>query len=580
MLCLLLHSLSFSLIAGQTQVISAALSSKNVIEAGVPLEFNCNADVVKLPDSEKNIRSVSLARKLHGSASYTTIVSYEPGFPIPGKFEYIPLGRAWTIAITEVPSASTNLDDYRKMNVKLTINDALCADGAVYQCKVRYWPGNTALAEDIVGEQNVTARAAIQNMFVTVRPSNDNFRYVENDVVTMECSVEGPPGLIVQWRYGNPNFGPLRDYTMVENILNDPDYPKSVPNTDCGAMHYRSSLNITLTEQDDGVMYACAARFEDKEHVDNITLSISAAVVSPAGDQGNTANTATGGSNDTGMIVGIIFGVLAFIIIVLLLVYFFWYRRRNGGNKDKDAENEDTKPDMHAPPPVFYSKPKKTPKDDKEDGTWDKNSDATDTWGRKPRYDTYDDDRGDDYNRRKPSSSSAGGRRGRQGSASSAVRDRDAYPSRSAYDDEDNGYGPENKDDSFGSSSKPRYEKRRPRETPTAPAPLTTTDVSGRSEDEASDAPLSGSNRQRPRPKRRTSRPSSTAEDKDDQRRTYRREDRDREYDREGERRGDPALHYAQLDLAPSSEREGGRRGGRRDDKRVDQPVEYAEIRV
>ena len=164
------------------------------------------------------------------------------------------------------------------------------------------------------------------------------------------------------------------------------------------------------------------------------------------------------------------------------------------------------------------------------------------------------------------------------------MRDRDGYPSRSAYDEDDNGYGPDNKDDSYDSRSRPRYEKRKSKDSASPHAPVNTTDVSTRSEDEASDAPLSGTYGQKPRPKRRTSRPSSGSEDRDDRKGTYRRGDRDRSTEREGdrdrERRGDPALHYAQLDLAPSADRERGRRGGRRDDRRGEPPVEYAEIRV
>ncbi|GFR81901.1 hypothetical protein ElyMa_002352200 [Elysia marginata] len=387
-------------------------------------------------------------------------------------------------------------------------------------------------------------------------------------------------------------------------------------NRECDPVEFRSHLSLQLTEEDNGRMYICSARDgNEPEYRANETLSISAAVVEPPNGGGNPAP-ATSGGNDAGMIVGIVVGVLAFIVIVLLLVYFCWYRKRNDSPKGKQQSTRkeghafvapclhlhaypfhrrggwpfgnrrplcfDTKPDMHTPPPVFYSKPNKPPKDERDDGTWGKiASEASDTWGRKPRYDTYDDeqDRRDDNNRRKPSSSSTGGRRGRQGSASSAVRDRDGYPSRSAYDEDDNnGYGPDSKNDSYDSYSRPRYEKRKSKEALNSQAPAnTTTEVSGRSEDEASDAPLSGSYGQKPRPKRRTSRPSSASEDRDDRRGTYRRGDREREREREGERQGDPALHYAQLDLAPSSERERerGRRGGRRD-----QPVEYAEIRV
>ncbi|KAK3769036.1 hypothetical protein RRG08_025555 [Elysia crispata] len=563
---LLLLTIFFPLIAAQSDPSNpSALSTKEFIRNGEVIEFNCNADVVQVPSQFIQINGLTISRQLHGSTEMVVVAIYT--FGNFGKQEgKNPNSRDWTFDFKEPlnPTVST-----RDSNIKWTMKDATCADAAMYECKVGY-NGDAPLLT-LLGHQNVSARAAVRNLFVTIDPQNANFRYSENDNVTMACTVEGPPGLLIVWRSGYPNSGLFQDYSVAADIVED--NPSPVSTDACGAMMYRSSLSIMLTNNDNGLMYVCAARYDnDPELVDNITLS-----VGPS-DPGGPAPS-TSGSNDTGMIVGIVFGILAFIIIVLLLVYFCWYRKRKDGNEDKDAERDDTKPDMHAPPPVFYSKPNKPPKDDRDDNTWGKDSDANDTWGRKPRYDTYDDDKGDDHNRRKPSSSSSGGRKLRQGSASSAVRDRDGYPSRSAYDDDDNGYGPDNKNDSYDSYSKPRYEKRKPRESSNSQAQMTTTDVSGRSEDEASDSPLNGS-RQRPRPKRRTSRPSSASEDRDDQRGTSRRGDRERERGREGERQGDPALHYAQLDLAPSSDRERGRRGGRRNDKSNDQPVEYAEIRV
>ncbi|KAK3802299.1 hypothetical protein RRG08_066137 [Elysia crispata] len=87
---------------------------------------------------------------------------------------------------------------------------------------------------------------------------------------------QGPPGLQVVWRSGYPNSGFFQDYAAVIDI--DEEKPSPISIDSCGALQYRSTLSIMLTNTDNGRMYVCAARYDnDPELVDNITLSLCAA---------------------------------------------------------------------------------------------------------------------------------------------------------------------------------------------------------------------------------------------------------------------------------------------------------------
>ncbi|KAK3735655.1 hypothetical protein RRG08_015659 [Elysia crispata] len=182
-----------------------------------------------------------------------------------------PNSRDWTFDVKEPsnPTAST-----RDSNIKWTMKDATCADAAMYECKVDY--NGDAPLQTLFGHQNVSARAAVKNLFVTVFPRKANYRYSENYNVIMTCSVEGPPGLKIVWRSGYPNSGFFQDYSVATDIVEE-EFSLVTSDT-CPALQYRSTLSIMLRNEDNGLMYVCAARYDnDPELVDNITLSISAA---------------------------------------------------------------------------------------------------------------------------------------------------------------------------------------------------------------------------------------------------------------------------------------------------------------
>ncbi|KAK3779224.1 hypothetical protein RRG08_025562, partial [Elysia crispata] len=248
----------------------SALSTKEFIRNGEVIEFNCNADVVQLPSQFIQTNGLTILRQLHGSTEKVVVAIYTFG-NFGKQVTNNPNSRDWRFDFNKPsnPTVST-----RDSNIKWTMNDATCADAAMYECKVDY-NGETQL-QALYGHQNVSARAAVRNLFVTIDPQNANFRYSENDNVTMACTVEGPPGLLIVWRSGYPNSGLFQDYSVAADIVED--NPSPVSTDGCGAMMYRSSLRIMLTKNDDGLMYVCAARYDnDPELVDNITLSISPA---------------------------------------------------------------------------------------------------------------------------------------------------------------------------------------------------------------------------------------------------------------------------------------------------------------
>ncbi|KAK3769040.1 hypothetical protein RRG08_025558 [Elysia crispata] len=87
---------------------------------------------------------------------------------------------------------------------------------------------------------------------------------------------EGPPGLKIVWRSGYPNSGFFQDYSVAADIVEE-EFSLVTSDT-CPALQYRSTLSIMLRNEDNGLMYVCAARDDnDPELVANITLSISAA---------------------------------------------------------------------------------------------------------------------------------------------------------------------------------------------------------------------------------------------------------------------------------------------------------------
>ncbi|GFR84642.1 hypothetical protein ElyMa_004155200 [Elysia marginata] len=190
---------------------------------------------------------------------------------LPSCNEYIPNLRKWDIKFSGAPTPFTGLS--RGMKIELTINDAKCGDAGIYECAVVYTDENS-LSGSASGQQNISSKAAVQDMFMSLEPYDQNNRYTTGTNLTLRCVVIGSQNLQLSWLYAESNNPRALSPVSVEP---DPLMTRALKR-ECDSVEFRSHLSLQLTEEDNGRMYICSARDgNEPEYRANETLSISAA---------------------------------------------------------------------------------------------------------------------------------------------------------------------------------------------------------------------------------------------------------------------------------------------------------------
>ncbi|XP_059164027.1 uncharacterized protein LOC131946978 [Physella acuta] len=342
-------------------VCGQAIVDKSVIEDGGTFTVTCDATRAGVPTTTVDYVS-SLVLLIKGTA-FTELARYRPYPPYAENYtndQYFGT-RNWTYQFSGGRGGTDNTPVNRNtIKIVIQMNEAKCADAGLYFCNASYIQNKNDLTSS--NFYNVTSKAKIQQPILILTPHNEVLGDPSASInqagtnITFKCTVMGPTGLNLLWRYGKSDQG-VENYPYQNHITSR----EPTASGSCNQYSYESSLLFPMDSLHDGYTFYCSVQDSNSNALSaNLTVYTQPTTKEPDAD----ANTADAGIN-VGAIVGPIIGGLVLIAIIVVVVYFCWYRKRDT-TKDKDREPDATDSNVHAPPPTFYAKPHKQPKEEKD----------------------------------------------------------------------------------------------------------------------------------------------------------------------------------------------------------------------
>ncbi|KAK3796797.1 hypothetical protein RRG08_017809, partial [Elysia crispata] len=231
--------------------LNSDFASKKFLSFRDVIEFNCDADAGNLDPNITRILGATIDRKLHGQTNKESIAYLYFNF-FTNKKEtkiYNTTKRKWNFEFNG-PDSLTRNGSSRSVQINWRIEDATCADAALYMCKINYQDESL---DYIVINQDIPARASFKNLRVIVVKQ-------QKKKVSLACIVEGPKGLQLKWfsRYS----GGSHNTPVTKGMINVTSAP--VPNDECQAWKHRSTLTTIVKGKLDGAKYVCNVVFNNK----------------------------------------------------------------------------------------------------------------------------------------------------------------------------------------------------------------------------------------------------------------------------------------------------------------------------
>ncbi|KAK6963643.1 hypothetical protein BgiMline_030802, partial [Biomphalaria glabrata] len=324
--------------------------------SGDTFNITCDASRFSGLKTEDYFLSMSMWRQVSPQAAFINIASYEPLAKLNTTKN---VSSQWQVNF----SGGEGYSNRNIMKIVVTVVNYQCTDAGLYKCQAVMPSPITTYETTPV---NLTAKVGITQNNISMAPHNQADGTDENssvnsvgEEISMTCTFTGPANLQAVWKRND------EDYPYPNNITNS--NPSSSVVSGCNIYTYSSELKFTLEESDSGYTYICVVT---EGNIERSRKMFTIEVKSTPDDNGNTGSNTAGAEINVGAIVGGVIGGVVFLVIVVVLIYFFVIRKRMDKNDDdshrKNVEATDNGKDNLSPPPVFYSKPHKPPKDDSD----------------------------------------------------------------------------------------------------------------------------------------------------------------------------------------------------------------------